>query len=80
MTYLLTPSYTLTPQSFSEEAVEYNRQALLEAITDLIVLGYLADTAAECGACLQALKHGETTIQAAVNHLFVINDVREAEK
>jgi hypothetical protein len=71
---------TLTPRSYNEEAVEYDRQAILSAVTDLMVLGYLADTAIERGACLQALKHGEATIQAAVNHLFVVNDVREAER
>jgi hypothetical protein len=75
----LTPSYTLTPQSFNEEAVEYNRQAMLEAITDLQVLAYLATTPQERGSCLTALKHAEATIQAAVNYLFVVHDVREAE-
>jgi hypothetical protein len=71
---------TLTPQSFNEEAVEYNRQALLSALTDLIALAYLAETAAERGACLTALKHGEEVIQAAVNTVFHIHDLRERDQ
>jgi hypothetical protein len=68
----------MTGARYSGADVEYDRQALQSAVTDLIAQARRADTREQRGACLQALRYAEGTIQDAVNTVFDIHD--EAER